>query len=199
MKQPLYISSDISTSSQVSIFTAVNAQKTKFSIKGFCSKCDQIRRRLRIWSHLLKKPLMKNYFLCLAKQSTTESSTFITLVITGGFELRSQLRLNKNKVTAQKLKFSIKERNPEEILNGKLHFQYSEYQNLENLIVSSRLYLHLIYQFRERLKLSQERQNEEKGHQNVNFEMLYTKDINVIEIYVSQRNLKRKCSQCQSN
>ena len=32
-------------------------KKMKFSIKDFFSKCDQIRRRLRIWSHLLKKSL----------------------------------------------------------------------------------------------------------------------------------------------
>ena len=31
------------------------AQKVKFSIKDFFSKCDQIRSFLRIWSHLLKK------------------------------------------------------------------------------------------------------------------------------------------------
>ena len=31
------------------------AQKMKFSTKGFFGKCDQIRRKLRIWSHLLKK------------------------------------------------------------------------------------------------------------------------------------------------
>ena len=33
----------------------------KFSIKDFFSKCDQIRRKLRIWSHLLKKSLMENF------------------------------------------------------------------------------------------------------------------------------------------
>ena len=32
------------------------AQKMKFSIKDFFSKCDQIHRKLRIWSHLLKNP-----------------------------------------------------------------------------------------------------------------------------------------------
>ena len=37
------------------------AQKMKFFIKGFFSKCDQIRRKLRIWSHLLKKSLMENF------------------------------------------------------------------------------------------------------------------------------------------
>ena len=31
-----------------------------YSIKEFFSKCDQIRRFLRIWSHLLKKSLMEN-------------------------------------------------------------------------------------------------------------------------------------------
>ena len=32
-----------------------------FSIKDFFSKCDQIRRKLQIWSHLLKKSLMENF------------------------------------------------------------------------------------------------------------------------------------------
>ena len=36
----------------------------KFSIKDFFSKYDQIRRKLRIWSHLLKKSLMENFFFC---------------------------------------------------------------------------------------------------------------------------------------
>ena len=31
----------------------------KFSIKDFFSKCDQIPRKLWIWSHLLKKSLME--------------------------------------------------------------------------------------------------------------------------------------------
>ena len=29
----------------------------KFFIKDFFSKCDQIRKKLRTWSHLLRKPL----------------------------------------------------------------------------------------------------------------------------------------------
>ena len=37
----------------------------KFSIRDFFSKCDQICRKLRIWSHLLKKSLTENFiFLC---------------------------------------------------------------------------------------------------------------------------------------
>ena len=38
------------------------AQKMKFSIKDFFSKCDQI---LRIWSHLLNKSLMGNFIFCV--------------------------------------------------------------------------------------------------------------------------------------
>ena len=44
--------------------TLYTAQKMKFSIKDFFSKCDQIRRNLRIWSHLLKKSLMENFIFC---------------------------------------------------------------------------------------------------------------------------------------
>ena len=40
------------------------AQKMKFSIKDFFSKCDQIRSFLRIWSHLLKKSLIENFIFC---------------------------------------------------------------------------------------------------------------------------------------
>ena len=42
-------------------WTRNTAQKMKFSIKDFFSKCDQIRRKLRIWPHLLKKSFMENF------------------------------------------------------------------------------------------------------------------------------------------
>ena len=42
----------------------ITAQKMKFSIKDFFSKCDQIRRKRRIWSHLLKKSLMEDFIFC---------------------------------------------------------------------------------------------------------------------------------------
>ena len=41
-----------------------------FSIKNFFSKCDQIRRKLRIWSHILKKSLMENFIFCTVKVLT---------------------------------------------------------------------------------------------------------------------------------
>ena len=39
--------------------------KMKFSITDFFSKSDQIRRKLRIWSHLRKKFLMENFIFCV--------------------------------------------------------------------------------------------------------------------------------------
>ena len=46
------------------ILGTITAQKMKFSIKDFFNKCDQILRKLRIWSHLLKKSLMENFVFC---------------------------------------------------------------------------------------------------------------------------------------
>ena len=40
----------------------------KFSIKNFVSKCDQIRRLLQIWSHLLEKSLMENFIFCAVRE-----------------------------------------------------------------------------------------------------------------------------------
>ena len=50
------------------------AQKIKFSIKDVCSKCDQIRRLLRIWSHLLKKSLMENFIFCAVQLDNVEET-----------------------------------------------------------------------------------------------------------------------------
>ena len=46
-------------------FIGHTAQKMKFSIKDFFSKCDQIRSLLRIWSYLLKKSLLENFIFCV--------------------------------------------------------------------------------------------------------------------------------------
>ena len=42
----------------------MTVKKIKSSINDFFSKCDQIRRKLGIWSYLLKKFLMENFSLC---------------------------------------------------------------------------------------------------------------------------------------
>ena len=44
--------------------TFFTAQKMKFSIKDFFSKCDQIRSLQQIWSYFLKKSLMENFIFC---------------------------------------------------------------------------------------------------------------------------------------
>ena len=44
----------------------------KFSIKDFFSKADQIRRKLWIWSHLLKNSLMENFIFCAVELAGIE-------------------------------------------------------------------------------------------------------------------------------
>ena len=53
------------------IFT-FTAQKMKFSIKDFSSKCDQIRSKLRIWSYLLGKSSMENFIFCAVIHVSSE-------------------------------------------------------------------------------------------------------------------------------
>ena len=44
--------------------SVTTAQTMKFSITNFLSKCNQIPKKLRIWSHLLKKSVMENLIFC---------------------------------------------------------------------------------------------------------------------------------------
>ena len=64
-------------------FTGSSAQKIIFSIKDVFSKCDQIRRKLRIWSHLLKKSLTENLILCevIEHEYLLYSSTLLLIVV----------------------------------------------------------------------------------------------------------------------
>ena len=68
-------------------WTYINsAQKMKFFIKDFFSKCDQICSFLRIWSHLLKKSLMENFIYCVVKCTTAtskNSNLYIQLISPG--------------------------------------------------------------------------------------------------------------------
>ena len=41
----------------------------KFSNKDFSSKYNQIRQKLRIWSHLLEKSLPENFIFCAVLSS----------------------------------------------------------------------------------------------------------------------------------
>ena len=55
-------------SNRENFFVICFAQKKKFSIKDFFSKCHQIRSFLRIWLHLLKNSLMENFNFCAVCQ-----------------------------------------------------------------------------------------------------------------------------------
>ena len=61
----------------------LSAQKMTLSIKEYFSKFDQNRRKLRIWSHVLKKSLMKNFIFCavsiLDTHFVSSASTFLTI------------------------------------------------------------------------------------------------------------------------
>ena len=51
------------------LYRCITEQKMKFSIKDFFSKCDEIRRKLWIWLHLLKKCFIENFFFCAVSVS----------------------------------------------------------------------------------------------------------------------------------
>ena len=52
------------------------AQKMKLPIIDFFSKCEQTRRKLRIWLHLLKESLMENFIFCLNYNLLTDLLLF---------------------------------------------------------------------------------------------------------------------------
>ena len=45
-------------------------------MKDFFSKYDQIRKKLQIWSHLLKKSLMENSIFCAVETCSTPFNCF---------------------------------------------------------------------------------------------------------------------------
>ena len=53
-------------------FNIIIAQKMNFSIKDFFSKCEQIRMKLRILSHLMKKSLKENFIFCALNKRSFE-------------------------------------------------------------------------------------------------------------------------------
>ena len=54
-------------------------KKMKFSPKDLFSKYDQIRRQLRIWSHLLKKFWIENLIFCAVSNFTSNTSVILSL------------------------------------------------------------------------------------------------------------------------
>ena len=53
----------------------------KFPIKDFFGKCHQIRRKLRIWSHLLKEPLMENFIFCVVLILNVQNYSLLKIFI----------------------------------------------------------------------------------------------------------------------
>ena len=51
-----------------------------FSIKDFFSKCDQIRKKLRIWTHLQKKSLMEIFIFLFNVKVIREGRKLTTSV-----------------------------------------------------------------------------------------------------------------------
>ena len=74
-------------------------RKMKFSIKDFFRKCDEIRRKLWIWSHLLKKSLMGHLIFAQWKVLLYVDDVGLTL---------SQLRIEKGKQRPGKENWSRK-------------------------------------------------------------------------------------------
>ena len=72
-------------------FWVHTAQKMKFTIKDFFSKCDQIRRKLRIWSHLLKKSLKENFIFCTVETLTPD--LFLSNLPSNSFSCSEELAL----------------------------------------------------------------------------------------------------------
>ena len=57
----------------------------KFSIKDFFIKCDQVRRKLRIWSHLQKKSFMENFIFCALSSVISPKTSFFCAVKPGKY------------------------------------------------------------------------------------------------------------------
>ena len=74
----------------------------KFSVKDFFSKCEQILRKLRICSHLLKKTLMENFIFCavyvLKKHGENVDNPSVKIYVKKKKELYSKLKLETIKL-----------------------------------------------------------------------------------------------------
>ena len=58
-------------------WSEITAQKNEVPIRDSFSKCDQIHRKLRIWSYLLKNFLMENFIFCAVDPSICLSRVFL--------------------------------------------------------------------------------------------------------------------------
>ena len=78
---------------------ATTTEKMKFPIKDFFSKYDQIRRKLRIWLHLLKESLTENFIFSGVYPAAIlpVQSPIVTLKTLEEYEKRSKLTVRTAK------------------------------------------------------------------------------------------------------
>ena len=101
----------------------------KFSIKEFFGKCAQIRKKLQVLSHFLKKSFIENFMfsIVLEFRQMFMMNLFLRLI---DFVKALNTQFTKNKVFHYGFHKSIKEilkvKSIKEILKGKLSFLYSD-------------------------------------------------------------------------
>ena len=74
----------------------INFGPKKFSIKDFFGKCDRIRRKLRIWSHLLEKIVHgKDFFVQYVKQKKANDKSCVGHFVTRFFIIIRQTSFSR--------------------------------------------------------------------------------------------------------
>ena len=104
------------------LLAQINAQNMNCFVKNLFSKCEHIRTKLRIYSHLLYKSLTENFIFCLVNiiGFTTESCKFffkpnckslvyVTSINTWHRSVFSLLFRNQFLVCSKKLELSTQE------------------------------------------------------------------------------------------
>ena len=76
-----------------SLYTCITHKKMKFSIKDFFRKCDQIRRKLRIWSHLLKKFLMEKFLFFLQCFQCHDYQVYVFIFLSICYRIHGSLKI----------------------------------------------------------------------------------------------------------
>ena len=77
------------------VLATFTAQKMKFSIKDFFSKCDQIRGKLLLWSYLVKKSSMENFIFCIVVDFFLMESEVVGFVDIGSSRNDAEAKHNR--------------------------------------------------------------------------------------------------------
>ena len=74
----------------------------KFFIKDFFSKCDQIRKKLRIGSHLLKKPLLENFIFWVVENCKDAENQTFTNEFNWSSQYQNHVRIKRSLIYTKK-------------------------------------------------------------------------------------------------